>query len=381
MPFIHNKQLYSASNNTRQIEEHTYTQESVDLMSPTFLLPQAQPTQINNKDIALITLMAIFILLIGAAAIRLAHLVYFKEDASYGPRVISSSKTFTESSSTLPLTSSSTPRVSSSIKFIASDDMDDPFDFPNDKIERDITFLFPFARPETPPCPPRQPPAFLREEEEDIAAMLSIRAGQESVCRRGHREKKESESSLTTTTSTVQDSLCPSEQRSSVTSVYSISIRSEDEEEEDMEEAVEVYEVKRVQTQSMEVKRGVLMSWRTSRPQSPAPDMPTVVISESSSDTGALDTIIRSDNAFLQPLPSLLITHPSEISLVSTTSTVSVDLDEFPLPPNLPILPKIQSVDLPLMIIVPDVDGSTSRMSREEKRSTVDQVITMYEGH
>ncbi|GAW01765.1 hypothetical protein LENED_003376 [Lentinula edodes] len=75
MPFIHNKQLYSASNNTRQIEEHTHTQESVDLMSPTFLLPQAQPTQINNKDIALITLMAIFILLIGAAAIRLAHLL------------------------------------------------------------------------------------------------------------------------------------------------------------------------------------------------------------------------------------------------------------------------------------------------------------------
>ncbi|KAJ3796187.1 hypothetical protein GGU11DRAFT_746386 [Lentinula aff. detonsa] len=375
MPFIHNEQTYAALENIRPLGEHAYTQDSGDLMAPTLPLPQGQ---ISNEDIAIITLTAILILICGTAAIRLAHLVYYKKDAS--PRVVSC-KTFTESSSTLPLTSTSTTRVSSSMKFIGPDDMDDFSDYPNEKIEQDITFSFPFARSETPPCPPRRPPAFLREEEEDIAAMLSIRAGQESACRRGHKEKKESESSLTTT-STAQDSLCPSEPRSSVTSVYSISIRSEDEEEEEDIEEVEIYEVKRAQTQSMEVKRGVLMSWRTSRPPSFVPDMPTVIISESSSDTGALNTVISGDEGFLQPLPSLLVTQPSNVSLVSTTSTVSVDLDEFPLPPSLPPLPKTQAMDLPLMLVVPDASGpQILRMSREEKRSTVDQVITLYEGH
>ncbi|KAJ4468189.1 hypothetical protein J3R30DRAFT_1683040 [Lentinula aciculospora] len=378
MPLIHNEHVYATPSSytlpfivtllivtVENTREHAYTQDSVDLMAATLPLPQIQPTQISGQDVALIILMAMFILLSGAAAIRLAHIVYYKKDAS--PRVVSSFKSFTESSSTLPLTSASTPRLSSSIKFFGPDDMNDS----NEKIEQDITFSFPFARVETPPCPPRRPPAFLREEEEDIAAMLSIRAGQESVCRRGHREKKESESSLITT-STVQDSLCPSEPRSSVTSVYSLSIQSEDEEEEDIED-VEVYEVKRAQTQSIEVKRGVLMSWRTSRPPNLAPDMPTVVISESSSDTGALNNVSHGDNGFLQPLPSLLVTQPSDTSLVSTTSSVSVDLDEFPLPPALPPLSKNYTKDLPLMDV--------PRMSREEKRSTVDQVITMYERH
>ncbi|KAJ3785676.1 hypothetical protein GGU10DRAFT_375562 [Lentinula aff. detonsa] len=146
--------------------------------------------------------------------------------------------------------------------------------------------------------------------------------------------------------------------------VRSISIRSEDEEEEEDIEEVEIYEVKRAQTQRMEVKRGVLMSWRTSRPPSSVPDMPTVIISESSSDTGALNTVISGDKGFLQPLPSLLVTQPSNVSLVSTTSTVSVDLDEFPLPPSLPPLPKplpkTQAMDLPLMLVVPDADGPSS---------------------
>ncbi|KAJ3974123.1 hypothetical protein EV361DRAFT_896109 [Lentinula raphanica] len=380
MPLIHDQQYHANPKITRRLEEHAYTQEAVNLKAPTIPLHQETTLQISSEDIALIILTAIFILISGAAAIRLAHLIYCKKEVI--PRTASTCKTVTESSSTLPLTSWSTPRGSSSIKhFTEADDMNDACDFTNQIVERDITFSFPFARPESPPGLSRQPPAFMREEEEDIAAMLSIRAGQESACRRCHKERKESESSRTTA-STAQDSLCPSEPRSSVTSVYSISVLSEDEEE-DVEE-VEVYEVKRAQTQSMEVKRGVLMTWRTSRPPGSMPDMPTVVISESSSDTGALNTVTSGNEGFLQPLPALLVTQPSNISLVSTTSTVSVDLDEFPLPPSLPPFPKTQAIDIPLMLEVPaarDSHCQTYRMSREEKRSTVEQVITLYEGY
>lgn len=310
------------------------------------------------------TLTAILILISGAAAIRLAQIVF-------KPRPVP--KILIHSPSSVPLASPSTPQLYSKLT------VPDKSEFYCEKIiERDITFSFPFAHPESPPSSPKRVPAFLREEEEDIAAMLSVRAGEESVCRRGHKEKKQSESSLTTA-STALDSLCPSLPRSSVTSVYSISINSytEDEEELDMEE-VEIYEVKRAQTQSMEVKRGVLMSYRSSQPPSPIPEMPTFVISESSSDTYALSNTAV-DDSLLQALPSLLVTHPSDVSLVSTTSSVSVDLDEFPLPPTLPPIPKTDYGNFPLLLVVPDDDGPVIQMSREEKRSTVEQVITMYE--
>ncbi|KAF9071123.1 hypothetical protein BDP27DRAFT_1322814 [Rhodocollybia butyracea] len=359
MPFIRNEISYTTFRNAQP--ENANTQ--IDLMAPTLPLPQVavHPTQISSQAIALITLTAILILISGAAIIRVVHLAYIKKDAS---RSISIPKNFTESSSSLPLTIASTPQFSTT--------SNDPY-FPDEKIERDITFSFPFAHPVSPPASPKRMPTFLREEEEDISAMLSIRAGEQSVSRRGHKEKKESESSTTTAT-TVSDSLCPSLQRSSVTSVYSLSIIESEDEEEEVE--VEVYEVKRAQTQSMEVKRGVLMSWRGSRPPSP---IPAVLISKSISNTeGFRNSAFLSDDSLLQAIPSLWVTHPTDISLVSASSSISVDLDEFPLPPTLPVLSK-PNFDLPLLLIIPEVDGPVVHTSREEKRSTVERVITMYE--
>ncbi|KIK67071.1 hypothetical protein GYMLUDRAFT_37111 [Collybiopsis luxurians FD-317 M1] len=338
--------------------EHAYTH--VNLMVPTNN-PATQPhsKQISNQDITLLSFIAILFLLSGAAIIRLTRLLNVKKDTS---RLMPTSHKLGESSSSLPLAIQGIPRMSSPKFRLGAEDL--PSGSPNEKIlERDITFSFPFTRPDSPqPVSPPHVPAFLREEEEDIAAMLSIRAGEESIYRRGHREKKESESSTATT---VLDSLCSSvHQRSSITSVYTLSIGSEADEEEEIEEV----EVKRAQTQSMEFKRGVLMSWRTSRPPSPIPEMPTVVISESSSDYGALDrtSVVHGDDSLLQALPSLLVTHPSDISLVSSSSSASVDLDEFPLPPTLPIIECGQGS------LMPDT-------MKEDKRWTVDQVIKMCE--
>lgn len=335
------------------------------------LMPSNSPVNLirfSSEDIVLITLTAILILLGGAAIIRLVHLLCSKSRPN--PKV------FIECSSSVPSTLA-TPQIPSKLMVL---NLDDSY-FSSDQIEKDITFSFPFVHPQSPPSSPKRVPAFLREEEEDISAMLSIRAGKESVCRRSHREKKQSESGSLTTASTVLDSLCQSVQRSSVTSVYSTSIESEEEDEEEEMEEVEIYEVKRAQTQSMEVKRGVLMSWRASRPPSPIPEMPTVVISESSSDTALEKTsILPRDGSLLQALPSLLVTHPSDISLVSSASSVSVDLDEFPLPPTLPPISKTDCGNFPLLLIVPDyADGPLFQMSREEKRTTVEQVITLYE--
>lgn len=124
----------------------------------------------------------------------------------------------------------------------------------------------------------RRPHALtLSEEETDVA--MALQAGFSSILRREQGYWQESDGSLTTVTT--KDSIYSSEgDASSMTSMRSEvgAVESEMSEEE-----VE-YEVKRAQTQSVEVKRGVLVSW------------------------GA--------------------------EIVPSMSTVSVDLSEFPLPPK-----------------------------------------------
>ncbi|KAF5389495.1 hypothetical protein D9757_004324 [Collybiopsis confluens] len=319
-----------------------YASTHVDLMLPSIPL-QAQSKQISNEDIALVIFIAILILLIGVATIRFIRLFNIESDTPC--QEPTSKKSFGDSPCALPLTNPSTPQtpqISSSGSIFCE--------------ESPSYSLGEKARPVSlQSSPPKRVPAFLREDQEDIAALLSIRAGEESTHRRGHRDKKESASSTTTTL----DSLCSSvPQQSSTTSIYTMWTGSELDEMEEEEEDLGEVEVKRVHTQSMEVKRGILMF---SRPPSRVPDMPTVVISEatSDSDVGDRNSVLSGDDSLLQALPSLLVTQPSDMSLVSSSSSVSVDLDEFPLPP---LLPRIECGE---SLVVPEV----------EVRWTVDQVI------
>lgn len=179
---------------------------------------------------------------------------------------------------------------------------------------------------------------FFTDGEADITTMLAINAAVSSVWKRMGRDRKGSEASQSTTTTTeYQGSLyAQSEPRSSTTSVASV------ESEADLEEVEVVYEVKRAQTQSMEVKKGVLLSWRSSRPGDIA-DMPSVLT------VGDTNSLIRAG----RHTPSVIVTCPSSNSLDSTTSSVTVDLDDFPAPPRLVVA--------------------------ETKRTTLEQVIGLYQ--
>ncbi|KAF9264271.1 hypothetical protein L218DRAFT_259408 [Marasmius fiardii PR-910] len=228
----------------------------------------------------------------------------------------------------------------------------------------------------------------------DECTALSIRAGLASVWRRTQRSRTGSQSSATTTTTTttatMSDSLCTTSiPRSSVTSLTSEFEHTDSEIDLDgmvsMEEEGGIYEVevKRAQTQSMEVKRGILVSWRFSeQPKELLPPPPMVVISESEESTDAIKASpFRKDarsisNGFLCPqsTPSLCSLASSE----SSASSVSVDLDEFPLPPKLLTTPStsLSSSFLtvpkhnPIILQKDDI--------REGKRSTVDHVIMLY---
>ncbi|KAK7470689.1 hypothetical protein VKT23_002111 [Stygiomarasmius scandens] len=185
--------------------------------------------------------------------------------------------------------------------------------------------------------------------------------------------------SLATTASSDLSSLCSTSLDTHATSMTSLTIptavpdseEEDDEDLEDLEDAEDIdYELKRAQTQSMEMKKGVLLSWSPSTfvqtdPPTPIPDLPSVVISESVSSLNALSSgnALSCDPTFLRP-PKLcvsIVTHRSDASLLSTLSSVSIVLDQFPLPPD----------DTLAQLPVPSIT--------EDEGSTLDQVITMYE--
>ncbi|KAJ2918581.1 hypothetical protein MD484_g1858, partial [Candolleomyces efflorescens] len=112
---------------------------------------------------------------------------------------------------------------------------------------------------------------------------------------------------------------------SSISSITSASEQaSDDEDDEEQYESADdgesetVFEVKRGHAQSMELIKGVLMSWPAA--------------GESSNTVDLEEAEVRK----VLPVPALIVTQPSTLSLFtmdSSASNMSVDLGQFPLPP------------------------------------------------
>ncbi|KXN90646.1 hypothetical protein AN958_03886 [Leucoagaricus sp. SymC.cos] len=125
--------------------------------------------------------------------------------------------------------------------------------------------------------------------------------------------------------------------RSSLTSIVEVAHDSELEEL-DIEEAMEmememeaddiVFEVARAQAQSMEFKRGVLVDWSAHRASlSPILEEPEITVRFNP----------PSPSLSFATVPSLVVTCPSMMTIPiirPSFSSVSVDLNEFPLPPS-----------------------------------------------
>ncbi|KIY44353.1 hypothetical protein FISHEDRAFT_61894 [Fistulina hepatica ATCC 64428] len=110
--------------------------------------------------------------------------------------------------------------------------------------------------------------------------------------------------------------------RSSVTSIDSLA-SSDSNMESDNDPDIEVYELRRAQAQSMEVKKGVLLDWRLSGKS----DIFSLPVSSSKEAVLGLSVC--------PSIPSLMVTSPSNDILPPSASSVSVDLSDFPLPPSL----------------------------------------------
>ncbi|KAK7035508.1 hypothetical protein VNI00_011801 [Paramarasmius palmivorus] len=213
-------------------------------------------------------------------------------------------------------------------------------------------------------------------------AQLSFQAGFAAARKRaGSKSELDSESEFSSITSSAEEDtlgLCgTASANTSMTSVTdSVETQSLEAESdlEGLDVELELGEVKKASTQSMEVKRGILVSWRLSFP-SDYSSMPTVVVSEALDqveDTLPISSPSTTKNGFLSPSS----TFRTQNSLDSCASSVSVDLDQFPLPP---VSPYIISLPLPLDDRLEFQDTFTDSERRmTEKRSTVEHVIMLY---
>ncbi|KAI5890793.1 uncharacterized protein SCHCODRAFT_02632908 [Schizophyllum commune H4-8] len=154
---------------------------------------------------------------------------------------------------------------------------------------------------------------------------------------------------------------------SSFTSIDSASTSSSDT---DSIASADIYEVRRAQTRSMEVKRGVLVNWRLSS----GPDLSVFAAGK---DMPKQDLFA----------PALIVTGPSSETLSTVTTSSSLDLTDFPIPP-----PMISSALDGLMETIyssEESDGAEDAAGSDRdslsmgkadflKRSTVDQFIMLY---
>ena len=268
----------------------------------------------------------------------------------------------------------------------------------------------------------------LQDNIDDLARGKAVRG-------RPRQGSDASDSSHETRASDITDCFSPatSASASSMTSLAT----TDDELDED-----DVYEVRRAQTQSIEFKRGILVSLQSNGALADvlAPEVPpTVVIWESSSahsigdknslntisslaasfstrtylsqyptipslassqmrdvSSGTMDSLATSfsistrtegrwtdDEGFLlPPIPHLMVTRPSNSSIytLGSTSSVSIDLNDFPLPP----LPRLSAKPIYLKLL--DRIQARKRMwdnhvvdtTMIQKRSTMEQFIMMY---
>ncbi|KAK0485693.1 hypothetical protein IW261DRAFT_1559142 [Armillaria novae-zelandiae] len=205
----------------------------------------------------------------------------------------------------------------------------------------------------------------------NTATAMSIQAGLQCMSRRGIlRKEPHEESTSSETISDFVDSLSfQSISSSSMTSISTLATESSflDEERED-----ETYQVQRAQTQSVEIQRGILLTWEMLRAS--VADTPEVVISSAPVDSEAPPASLGTDTSLLHvQAPSILITHPSTSTIESSTSSMSVDLADFPLPPTPSVLP----VDR-LTVSADVVTGGRLDFGDFDKRSTVEQFIMLY---
>lgn len=256
-----------------------------------------------------------------------------------------------------------------------------------------------------------------------------------------NRPRQSSDASASSQATTATHSDCTnifsvSSPDSSMTSLES-SNSGLDEAPEEMESVV--YEVRRAHAQSLELKKGILVACRrTSSTEDIANTgiLPTFVISEappnlmplddlnfaplfslsdsmpskaslsrctttpswssivrenshgtmasfaSSSSTTAMDGWTRDDEKHLQPpVPFLMLTRPSDSSIYtaeSSTSSVSIDLCDFPLPPIPELSYYSKLVDQVQRAPKRPWDNHSADSSMAQKRSTVERFIKMY---
>lgn len=182
-------------------------------------------------------------------------------------------------------------------------------------------------------------PSGSRRNSTDMSTTLSIQAGMHCVSRRTRQDSADISlsaasppSSSTLASDFTDDSLAFQRAPglgSSNTSIVTILADSIYAGEEDEEEDLEVYEVQRVQTQSMEIQRGVLVACPSRASNLPYTLPPifesSVTFSRISRPSLYEDQQTYSSNKYLD-------TTPSAASLAS--SSVSIDLADFPLPPG-----------------------------------------------
>ncbi|KAK0212943.1 hypothetical protein DFS33DRAFT_1377393 [Desarmillaria ectypa] len=209
----------------------------------------------------------------------------------------------------------------------------------------------------------------------NTATSMSIQAGLQCMSRRGILRKVPHEEPISSETiSDFADSLSfQSISSSSMTSISTVATESSflDEERED-----EAYQVQRAQTQSMEIQRGILLTWEVLRASvlDPVADTPEVIISTVPVDSETQHVSLSMDTSLLHvQAPSILVTHPSTSTIESSTSSVSIDLADFPLPPTPGVIPVGK-----LTVSTDVVTGGRLDFGDSDKRSTLEQFIMLY---
>ena len=228
-------------------------------------------------------------------------------------------------------------------------------------------------------------------EIDDIFTKMSLRAGLESAGKR---------TGMIRTWPSSDSEESEFETLSSASSSDTMSSNASDSSEDDGDKEVnDPFELKIAQSQSMGVKKGMLVSWLScdslEKAEKEISKVPTVVISGASpilrspylpgslsSSSSSLDSLLR------PPLPSLIITSPSMNSLPSipsSTSSDSVDLNDFPIPPSEPttdIVPISTEIDSSPLFQKRDLDAwsvdAAKASAAENRRSTLAQLLMMY---
>ncbi|KAJ6593805.1 hypothetical protein B0H19DRAFT_1092072 [Mycena capillaripes] len=289
-------------------------------------------TRMSDRELAFVITAALFGMGVLLLATGIAHLMWRKrrarlttprsgtdtheqglnvprdfDDSTWGTAVDDKRHRFQEHARPpSPTPSTSTPRISHADAVPAHTDVQTPsaelttifeqFEQRLHQEEKDIAFALDIAfGHNTHHCAP-----FFGGSEDDVTTMLSLQAGLESVGKRADgirnraRQGSDASASSQSTTVTIEGFASHSSSTSSLTSMESM-MSDIDESAEEAEEEV-VYEVKRAHTHSMEIQKGKLIAWGG-------------------------------------PGVRLMVTGPSTTTL-GTSSSVSIDLDEFPLPPT-----------------------------------------------